>query len=79
MSTSALTGRWPQRASRSTIHCGVFAVVSMPRTMRPEKRPHRSVASTRTATVSSSVGTTGSAVRALSGAPVRADTSRAMP
>ena len=27
MSTSAVTLRWPQRASRSTIHCGVFALV----------------------------------------------------
>ena len=36
--------RWPQRARRSTIHAGVLACVSTPRTTRPEKRPHRSVA-----------------------------------
>ena len=46
MSTNADTERCPQRASRSTIQPGVRAVGSMPRTMRPLKRPHRSVACT---------------------------------
>ena len=79
MSTSGATVRWPQRARRSAIQAGVFAVVSTPRTMRPEKRPHRSGAST--ATRSTDVSPTGAgAMRGgFSGAPVSAATSRAMP
>jgi hypothetical protein len=46
MSTSAVTERWPQRASRSTIQAGVLAWGLTLRTTRPEKRPHRSGAST---------------------------------
>jgi hypothetical protein len=45
MSTSGETVRWPQRARRSAIHCGVFALASTPVMTRPEKRPHKSGAS----------------------------------
>jgi len=59
MSTSAVTLRWPQRSSRSTIHCGVFACVFTLRMMRPEKRPHRSGAFTWTLSFASCFGWTG--------------------
>ena len=79
MSTSGATLRWPQRARRSTIHCGVWAWVLTLRTMRPEKRPHRSGALIATGSVSAwPTGATGKA-SAFSGAPVSAATSRAMP
>jgi hypothetical protein len=48
-----VTERWPQRARRSTtIHWGVFTCVLTLRTIRPEKRPHRSVASILTGSLS---------------------------
>ena len=59
MSTSGDTLRWPQRARRSTIQAGVAALVSTPRTMRPEKRPHSSGASTLTGSLSASAAATG--------------------
>ena len=79
MSTRAVTLRWPQRARRSTIHCGVFARVSTLRTIRPEKRPHRSAAATLTFSFASWAGLTASNTGCLSGAPVSAANSRATP
>ena len=79
MSTSAVTERWPQRAKRSTIHAGVLACGLTPRTMRPLKRPHRSGASMRTGSLSACVGFTAGRGGVFRGAPVSADSSRAMP
>src|SRR4051794_18368444 len=79
MSTSAVTLRWPQRSRRSIIQGGVFAFVSTFRTTRPEKRPHKSGASTFTFSLSSWAGWTGSNSGCLSAAPVSADNSRATP
>ena len=79
MSTNGLTLRWPQRAKWFTIHAGVCAWVLTPRTTRPEKRPHKSGALTFTAKVSELVAAMLGNVGAIKGAPVRADTSRAMP
>ncbi len=47
--------------------------------MRPEKRPHRSGASTATGSFAACSGATGAIAGARSGAPVSAATSRAMP
>src|SRR6185369_11632179 len=79
MSTSAVTLRWPQRARRSTIQRGVFAAVLTPVTMRPEKRPQRSPASTRTGSTWSIVADVLANVGVRSAAPVIAATSRATP
>src|SRR5256885_10092071 len=73
MSTSGATLRWPQRARRSTIHCGVFAWVLTLRTTRPEKRPHRSGASIFTASLSCTPTAAGVNDWGLSGAPVRSE------
>jgi hypothetical protein len=51
---------------------GVLAFVSTPRTMRPEKRPHRSGACTSTGSRWSCVGATGAMGGVFSGAPVSA-------
>ena len=56
-----------------------MAAVLTPRTMRPEKRPHKSAALTSTGSLSCSVGFTGVKAGVFSGAPVSAETSRAMP
>ena len=74
-----VTLRWPQRARRSTIHGGVAAWVLTLRTMRPEKRPHRSGALILTGSLSACPRLPPEKLGAFSGAPVRADTSRATP
>ena len=79
MSTRAVTLRWPQRARRSTIHWGVAAWVLTLRITRPEKRPHRSGALTVTASLSALPTDTAGKLGDCSGAPVKADTSRATP
>ena len=79
MSTSAEIGRWPLRSRRCFIQSGVGARASTPRITRPEKRPHRSGASTRTGRRASICGGTGSNKGSLSAAPVIAATSRATP
>ena len=79
MSTSALTLRCPQRASRSTIQAGVFACGLTLRTMRPEKRPHKSVAAMCTGRTSDRSTGMGVIAGTCSGAPVSAATSRATP
>ncbi len=64
---------------RDTIQAGVFACAFTPRMMRPEKRPHRSGATTLTGSLSASVTATGAIDGIVIGAPVSADTSRATP
>src|SRR6218665_830561 len=71
--------RWPRRARRSRMRCGVGACGFRWRTMRPEKRPHRSVALTCSGSLSAILAATAGNDGCCSAAPVSAETSRAMP
>ncbi len=79
MSTSGETVRWPQRARRSAIHCGVFALASTPVMTRPEKRPHKSGAWIATGSLRSLPTGALAKVGDFNGAPVIAAASRATP